>query len=60
VTPLASTVLGKSYRADILGADVVPFLGRRQKRMQHLDQRLEHLDEFEDAMIGAIEAPEWL
>src|SRR6478736_8153634 len=23
--------------------------------MQHLDRRLEHLDEFEDALIGAIE-----
>jgi len=25
--------------------------------MQHLDRRLEHLDEFEDALIGAIETP---
>ena len=47
---------GERDRADVLGADVVAFLRRRQQRMQHLDRRLEHLDEFEDALIGAVEA----
>ncbi len=47
---------GEGDRADVLGADVVAFLRRRQKRMQHLDRRLEHLDEFEDALVGAVQA----
>ena len=47
---------GERDGADILGADVVAFLGRRQQRMQHLDRRLEHLDEFENALVGAVEA----
>ena len=47
---------GERDRADILGADIVAFLRRRQQRMQHLDRRLEHLDEFEDALVGAVEA----
>src|SRR5262249_48940471 len=47
---------GERYGADVLGADVVAFLGRRQQRMQHLDRRLEHLDELENALVGAIEA----
>ena len=42
--------------ADILGADVVAFLRRGQQRVQHLDRRLEHLDEFEDALVGAVQA----
>ena len=37
------------------GADVVAFLRRRQQRVQHLDRRLEHLDEFEHALVGAVE-----
>ena len=47
---------GEGYGADILGADVVAFLRRREQGMQHLDRRLEHLDEFENALIGAVEA----
>ena len=47
---------GKGDRADILGADVVHFLGRGQQRVQHLDRRLEHLDEFENALVGAVQA----
>ncbi len=43
-------------RANVLGADVVAFLRRREQRMQHLDGRLEHLDEFEDALVGTIQA----
>src|SRR5271166_670389 len=43
-------------RADVLGADVVAFLGRGQQRVQHLDRRLEHLDELEDALVCAVEA----
>ena len=42
--------------ADILGADIIRFLRRRQQRMQHLDRRLEHFDEFENALGGAVEA----
>ena len=42
--------------ADILGADVVAFLRRGQQRVQHLDRRLEHLDELEQSLVGAIEA----
>ena len=47
---------GEGDRADILGADIVAFLRRREQRVQHLDRRLEHLDEFEHALVGAIEA----
>ena len=47
---------GEGDRTDILGADVVAFLRRGQQRMQHLDRRLEHLDEFEHALVGAVEA----
>ena len=46
---------GERDRADVLGADVVAFLRRRQQRMQHLDRRLEHFDELEHALIGAVE-----
>ena len=38
------------------GADVVAFLRRRQQRVQDLDRRLEHLDEFEKALVRAAEA----
>jgi hypothetical protein len=41
---------------DCFGADVVAFLGGGQQRVQHLDRRLEHLDEFEHALVGAAEA----
>ncbi|MNM93695.1 hypothetical protein D3C81_1060760 [compost metagenome] len=40
-------------RAEALGAVVVAFLGGGQQRVQHLDRRLEHLDEFHDALVGA-------
>ena len=46
----------KRDRAYILGADIVALLRRCEQRMQHLDRRLEHLDEFEDALVGAIQA----
>src|SRR5579862_5863491 len=39
--------------AQRLGADVIAFLRRGQQGMQHLDRRLEHLDKFEQALIGA-------
>ena len=39
-------------RAEAFGALEVAFLGRRQERVQHLDRRLEHLDEFEQALVG--------
>src|SRR6185369_9136705 len=47
---------GERDRADVLGPDIVAFLRRRQQRMQHLDRRLEHFDEFENALVGAVEA----
>ena len=40
----------------VLGARVIAFLGRRQQRMQHLDRRLEHLDEFQQALRRTVEA----
>jgi len=43
--------------ADGLGAVVVAFLGGREQRMQHLDGRLEHLDEFHQALVGAAQGP---
>ena len=47
---------GERDRADVLRADVIAFLRRREQRMQHLDRRLEHLDELEHALVGAVEA----
>src|SRR3954467_2501059 len=47
---------GERDRTDVLGPDIVAFLRRRQQRMQHLDRRLEHFDEFENALVGAVEA----
>ena len=47
---------GERNRTDIFGTDVVAFLRRGQQRVQHLDRCLEHLDEFENALIGAVEA----
>ena len=47
---------GEGNCADIFGADIIAFLCRRQQRMQHLDRRLEHFDEFENALVGAVEA----
>ena len=49
---------GERNGADVLGADVVALLGRGEQRVQHLDRRLEHLDEFENALVGAVEAAE--
>ena len=43
-------------RAEVLGAGVVAFLRRGQQRMQHLDRRLEHFDEFEQPLGRAVEA----
>src|SRR6478672_4610241 len=40
--------------ADIFGADVIAFLRCGEQRVQHLDRCLEHLDEFEDALIGVL------
>ncbi|MNQ20935.1 hypothetical protein D3C85_340340 [compost metagenome] len=39
-------------RPEALGAVVVAFLGGGQQRVQHLDRRLEHLDEFHQALVG--------
>ena len=47
---------GERNGADILGADVVALLRRGQQRVQHLDRRLEHFDELEHALVGAVEA----
>ena len=43
-------------RGEPFGALEVPLLRRRQQRMQHLDRRLEHLDEFEQALVGQAQA----
>ena len=42
--------------AEVLGAGVVAFLGRGQQRVQHLDRRLEHFDEFEQPLRRPVEA----
>ena len=44
------------HGANVLGAAIIAFLCRRQQGMQHLDRRLEHLDEFQHALRRAIEA----
>ena len=43
-------------RAEPLGALEVALLGRGEQRVQHLDRRLEHLDEFEQALVGQAQA----
>ena len=43
-------------RGESFGALEVAFLRRRQQRMQHLDRRLEHLDELEQALVGEAQA----
>ena len=40
-----------------LRTDVVAFLCCGQQRMENLDGRLEHLDKFEQSLIGAAESP---
>src|SRR6185312_2165128 len=42
-------------RSQRFGADVIAFLRRGQQRVQHLDRRLEHFDEFQKPLIGAAE-----
>ncbi len=39
-------------RAEAFGTLVVAFLGGGQQRVQHLDRRLEHLDELQQALVG--------
>ncbi len=39
-------------RAEALGTLVVAFLGCGQQRVQHLDRRLEHLDELKQPAVG--------
>ncbi len=43
-------------RAKAFGALVIAFLRGREQRVQHLDRRLEHLDEFHQALIGQAQA----
>ena len=43
-------------RPESLGADIIPFLRRRQKRMEHLDGRLEHFDELKKALVRVAQA----
>jgi hypothetical protein len=43
-------------RAEALGALVVAFLRGGQQRVQHLDRRLEHLDELQQALVGQAQA----
>ncbi|MNE34821.1 hypothetical protein D3C80_1285580 [compost metagenome] len=43
---------GVGDRTEAFGAVVVTFLGGRQQRVQDLDRRLEHLDEFHQALVG--------
>ena len=41
--------------ADILGPCIASLLGRREQRVQHLDRRLEHLDEFHQPLRRPVE-----
>jgi hypothetical protein len=43
-------------RAEALGALEVAFLRGGQQRVQHLDRRLEHLDELEQPLVGQAQA----
>ena len=43
-------------RAEAFGALEVAFLRGRQQRVQHLDRRLEHFDEFQQALVGQAQA----
>ena len=36
-----------------LGTIVITFLGSGQQRVQYLDRRLEHFDEFHQSLVGA-------
>ena len=59
--PLGLVRVGQDHarerdRADVLGADIVALLRRGEQGVQHLDRRLEHLDEFEDALVRPVEA----
>ena len=42
--------------AEAFGALVVAFLRGGEQRVQHLDRRLEHLDELEQALVGQAQA----
>ena len=44
------------HGADVLGADVGAVLRGGEQRVQHLERRLEHLDELEKALRRAVEA----
>ena len=46
---------GERERADVLGADVIALLRRGEQGVQHLDRRLEHLDELEHALVRPVE-----
>ena len=43
----------KRQGGDPFGAVIVTFLGGGQQRMQHLNRRFKHLDEFHDPLVGA-------
>ncbi|MNJ26027.1 hypothetical protein D3C77_204920 [compost metagenome] len=43
---------GVGDRTQAFGTVVVTFLGGSQQRVQNLDGRLEHLDEFHQALVG--------
>jgi hypothetical protein len=43
-------------RAKAFGALEVAFLRGRQQRVQHLDRRLEHFHEFQQALVGQAQA----
>ena len=56
--PLRLVGVGQNHTAEgnctqTLGAVVVALLGRGQQGVQHLDRRLEHFDEFHQALVGA-------
>src|SRR3546814_11963573 len=47
---------GEGNSANILRTDIVALLRRGQQRVEHLDRRLEHFDEFEKTLVRTIES----
>src|SRR3546814_8671940 len=47
---------GEGNSANILRTDIVALLRRGQQRVEHLDRRLEHFDEFKKPLVRTIES----
>src|SRR3546814_9150404 len=47
---------GEGNSANMLRTDIVALLRRGQQRVEHLDRRLEHFDEFKKTLVRKIES----